>query len=461
MDYQILRKKYPEFVYQKYFWEFQKNNLVMGWELFANEFVFHPRTVIFNAKNSADKINPLVIDNFVFHLGMVEVFSYWKAFCSPVIKINAGFLDDNQLVFWKQLLLKGMGQYFFENNISFIDHNFVSLASFGKKDAGFLKSEKNNNNRQHKRILIAVGGGKDSSVTIALLAKNFSNSLLGVFTLNANSYPAIGKTVKVSGITNQIRAERFLDPKLLILNKRGFLNGHTPFSAYLFFLSAFSAVLFDYDRIVFSNEQSSNEGNAKYLGFDFNHQYSKTTEFENQFRKYNQRYLSDGEIFSFLRPLYDLQIMKIFSQKKNYFKKFVSCNVFSTQGKWCGCCPKCLSTFVSLYPFVGEKEMLEIFHENLFANSDLVKVTQSMIDDDIVKPFECVGTRKEIEVAFYLSLKKVSDPQKYPVLKYFASQVLPRYDDWEEKSGQILTNFNDDNNLPQEFSKILKENYFL
>ena len=118
-----------------------------------------------------------------------------------------------------------------------------------------------------KQIFGAVCGGRDSIVTLENLKKQRSE--IALFMVNPNKQ--IKKTAKVSGIKKQIIVKRIIDKKLLELNKKGYLNGHTPFTALLSFLSVFCAVLFNYKNIVFSNEKSANEGNVKYLGKIINH----------------------------------------------------------------------------------------------------------------------------------------------------------------------------------------------
>lgn len=106
---------------------------------------------------------------------------------------------------------------------------------------------------------------------------------------------------------------------MLELNEKGFLNGHTPFSAMLAFTSYFVAYLSGKKYIAVSNEQSSNESNIK--GEKINHQYSKSFEFEEEFRWYINNYLEDHvQYFSMLRPLNELQIAKLFSNMKNIIK---------------------------------------------------------------------------------------------------------------------------------------------
>src|SRR5262249_36602289 len=161
------------------------------------------------------------------------------------------------------------------------------------------------------------------------------------------------------------------------------------------------AVLSNTSMIAVSNEESSNEKTTTYLGHEINHQYSKSYEFEKKFRVYVQQYISSQiSYFSFLRPLGELQIAKLFSKMEKYFPIIRSCNRGQTTNTWCCECAKCLSTFILLYPFLGEK-IQKIFPENLFEKESLVPILQSLIDPQIVRPFECVGTREEMIVGLY------------------------------------------------------------
>ena len=68
--------------------------------------------------------------------------------------------------------------------------------------------------------------------------------------------------------------------------------------------------------------------NLMLFGEKINHQYSKSYEFEKDFTTYAEKYLKGNvKYFSFLRPLNELQIAKIFSKYKKYHKIFKSCNV--------------------------------------------------------------------------------------------------------------------------------------
>jgi hypothetical protein len=306
-----------------------------------------------------------------------------------------------------------------------------------------------------------VGGGKDSIVTLELL-KNAEKNIT-CFSLNPTN--PVQKIMKISDCKKPIIVERKIDPKLLELNRKGFLNGHTPFSAYLAFLSVLCAVLFDFKFIAFSNERSSNEGNVKYLGRIINHQYSKSFDFEKKFREYSKKYLAKNvEYFSFLRPLYEIQIAKLFSNYYKYFSSFLSCNeAYKTYSgkkkptrKWCGKCPKCLFVFASLYPFLETKKLIKIFGKNLFEDKKLLPLMLQLIGKRKFKPFECVGTKKESLIAFFLSWRKsLRSGLKSFLLNYFEGNVLLKYPNLERESKKILNSWSNQNYLPPHLKSVL------
>lgn len=67
------------------------------------------------------------------------------------------------------------------------------------------------------------------------------------------------------------------------------------------------------------------------------------------------------------------------------------------------------------------------------------------------KPFECVGTKKESLIAFYLSWKKNEE--------LFSVKLPSKHKNLEKEAKKILNSWNNQHNLPKEFEKILKE-YF-
>ena len=129
-------------------------------------------------------------------------------------------------------------------------------------------------------------------------------------------------------IDDVIVIQRTIDPLLLKFNSQGYLNGHTPFSAMLAFYTLLAAKLRGVCNIALSNEGSANE--ATVIGLGVNHQYSKSLEFENDFREYVRQHISPAyNYFSLLRPLSELQIAMLFSRLDEFHEVFRSCNVGS------------------------------------------------------------------------------------------------------------------------------------
>ena len=469
-----LRKKYPRFVYKGYSYKITDKDLKVSFIFFIEpDISFAPSLIIKNIdKTRVNRLNKKVLDNLVFHLGLMEILSYWKTTSSPEIEIRAGDLTQDQIKWWKDLIIEGMGQFFYENKINFKKPKFLNLKSLAKSTEN--RARQTFQGKLSNKVLVPMGGGKDSAVTLEIL-KNTEVRPPEISCFGLNPKSAVKNIFEIANCKNPIIVERKIDKKLLELNQKGFLNGHTPFSAYLAFLSVLLAIVFDYKYIAFSNERSSNEGNLRYLGKIINHQYSKSFKFEKKFREYSKKYLvKDVEYFSFLRPLYEIQIVKLFSRYQKYLSAFLSCNeAFKTYsgkkipiGKWCGNCPKCLFVFTCLYPFLKEKELIKIFGENLFEKKKLLPIMLELIGERKFKPFECVGTRKESLIAFYLNL----DWEKFGrehfstrlpfLLKHFEKKILPKYRNLKRESRKIMNSWNNQNNLPKGFEDILKSQLY-
>jgi len=462
----LLRKKYPQFIYESYSSQLQGKNLVINFHFEIKPGIrFNPVIIIKNINHKTIRQAPKeVLDNLIFHLGLIESISYWKLTCSPEIIIRAGYLNREQIKWWKKIIFKGLGQFFFTNKINFLEPKFVTIKS-GKKHKIIpkfkIKSKSNH-------VLVPIGGGKDSIVTLETLRKNKKNlniSSLNCFALNPN--PTIIKVFKKAKCSNPLVVERKIDNKLLILNQKGYLNGHTPISAYLAFLSLLVSFISGYNYILFSNERSSNEGNIYYLGKLINHQWSKSFEFEKGFRSYVKKFLGEGiEYISFLRPLYELQIVRLFVNYPKYFKTFLSCNeayrtysgTVKPLGRWCNHCPKCLFVFTSLFPFIGQKRVKDIFGENLFDKKELLPLMLELLGEKKFKPFECVGTKEETKVAFYLSLQRAKKKKsKLPfLLNYFKINLLPKFNNIKREEKIIFNGWNNNNFLTPKLKKILK-----
>lgn len=435
-----LRGKYQNFEFRNYSINYNSDNLEVEYLYIVDDSIcFKPQIIIpyssFNAQVSENKID---INSLVFNIGMIELISYWKSVCSPTVIIKPFKLTDDQINFWKKLYFNGLGEFFYLNGISTTEETFMSISSVGEE----LTYPKLDFSSQ--KVLVPIGGGKDSIVTIELLRK----SEYEVVPLVLNPREASWRTIELCGcsIENTFTIERVLDKKIIELNEKGYLNGHTPFSALLAFYTLLASALSGIPYIALSNESSANESTVP--GTKINHQYSKSYEFEYDFNNYVHKYISkDITYFSFLRPLNELQIAKIFSKFTWHFNSFRSCNVGSKTDSWCCECPKCLFTYIILSPFLSDAELRSIFGVNMLHSSGLDDIYHELIGFSEVKPFECVGTPEEVNAA----LGKL-----YPGnISVYQPLVNPSKNDKVFKG--LLTNFNNENFLPAPFIKIIKD----
>ncbi|MDD4547941.1 MAG: hypothetical protein PHI05_04295 [Bacilli bacterium] len=436
-NYLNYQEKYKQFIYESFNVSENETELIITYKfVIPNLEEFNPSIKILKSDITNKELDYKYINYLAFNIGLVELISYWKCVCSKEIIVKCGYLDDNQKNWFKKLYFYGLGEFFYTNNIEVDIDNFVDI----KTDNNKLEVE---TNYQGEGNLILVGGGKDSVVSMELLKGN-PNSIMMV-----NPKKTMLHCVDIAGYKDITSVTRVIDKKIIELNKQGFLNGHTPFSALLAFTSFLVAYLKNKKYIVLSNESSANEGNV--VGNTVNHQYSKSFEFENDFNYYVDNYFKiDIKYFSFLRPLNELQIAHIFSKYKKYHNVFKSCNVGSKKEpwEWCCNCSKCLFVYIILNPFLEEQEMINMFGENLLDKDSLLEVFKQLIGDSENKPFDCVGTFEEINYALKLSIKK-QDKLPYLLNYYYQNHSLEIYEN-------LLNRFNNSHNLKPYFLNIIR-----
>jgi 7-cyano-7-deazaguanine synthase in queuosine biosynthesis len=369
-----------------------------------------------------------LLDNLLFILGV----SYWKLYCPKKIEVRDNLLTKEQAGFWNTVYTKGLGEFFYRNNI-----DFRGLVAFPysknhlSKAIAFPRTD---------RLLLMIGGGKDSIVSAEWLKEN--NKKFTAFVIN--DYPLQKEVIKILGVDSVV-VKREIDQKLFALSKQqGTYNGHVPISAMYAFIALLVATLYDYRNIISSNEKSANYGNGEYLGLEINHQWSKSEEFETLFQNYVRNYLTqDINYFSILRPLSEIKIAQLFSKYQNYFSTFSSCNKNftirkSSDKKWCGQCSKCAFVFAALSAFLPKRRLIEIFGKNLYSDKALLGMYRELLGVKGSKPFECVGTPEEVKLAFYLAHKK-GEFHGDGIMEMFEKEVLPAMNGTAQLEQKLLS----------------------
>lgn len=447
--FETLREQYPLFIYHAYHIEETPSEYKFWFDFeIANLAQFHPTWTIEKRHALDFDVNDEVVQKLIFSIGLVELSSYWKLTCSPLVEIHAGALNEEQIAWWKKQYYWGLGEFFYTNQIQPSMDCFMQIKTLGNSFAETKGAH------ELEGCLIPVGGGKDSNVTMELLKKLDLKKQCYIM----NSRGATQASVDVAGFEDKdvIKVKRTLDPNMLELNKQGFLNGHTPFSA----LVAFSGTLFAYVNhlryVVLSNEDSANESTVE--GTNINHQYSKSFQFEQDFHTYEEAYIHSGvSYFSLLRGWSELQIAKEFAKHKQYHPIFRSCNVGSKQDIWCGHCSKCLFVYLILCPFVSDEEEINMFGKNLLEDESLIDTMEKLIGYQSEKPFECVGSRDEVNTAICMKLKQLKDESKpLPcLLEHYTT--LPQYKQYMDRANPYEHYFNEEHLIPNLFLPLVKE----
>ncbi len=396
------------------------------------------------------------LEPYLAHLGLVELISYWKAACPKRVVIEPYKLTEEQRAWWHDLFIHGLGEFFFVNSIDPSDPELLTIESSGALP---LPSGSCTTARSQKKELVLAAGGKDSSLSLEMLKTFDASCSREVLILNP-SRSAL-ESVQIAGYSDPIIVRRTIDKTLISLNAQGYLNGHTPFSAYLAFLGTMVADMHECASVIVSNERSASEENTTFHGLPINHQYSKGLRFERRFREYAAtQFAGSAHYFSLIRPLYDVQVSGLFANLgAKHLSSFRSCNVGQREDRWCGTCPKCAFVYLTLAPFTSVDQRVAIFGRDLFQVPEILGALEELTGVRDHKPLECVGTLGESRDALVLSLARYTrEGLEAPsglvkIAAALSSQaLLPSLPSAQE----TLTAWTDEHNLPRDYADKLR-----
>ncbi len=439
--------KFEKFYFEKF--EFNTTSLIAKFfysfdkkEFFVEEIDFWNKDFV-----SRERLDFDVLNNILFSIHIALWISYYKLFPTKFLVVESGILTGNQINFFKKFYKNWLAEFLYKNKISpknlFNFKNNSSKIYFKKEFNLGLKS------------LVPIWWWKDSIVSIELLKNaNFEFDLFvfwKIDTLKQNT--AIISQKKI------LQVKRKLSDNLFRLNKLWYYNWHVPITWIIAFNILLVSYLYSYKYLILSNELSANSWNTFWEDYEINHQYSKSLEFEKDFKYYVEENISDDiKYFSLLRWLYEYKISELFSKfAKKYFSSFSSCNNnFKIQEKWnkntfwCNNCPKCAFVYSVLSWFLDKKELMNIFWEDLYEKRSLEKLFRELLWISWIKPFECVWEKQEVILWMYKSLKNYKELPY--ILDIFKKEVLinlqKKYLNNLEK--KLLKVYNDDI-IPQNF----------
>lgn len=345
--------------------------------------------------------------------------SYFKLKAPLRIDASALPLTNDERAFAIDLYENGLGEFYARNKLQ----RFGKLTLDAAPDAGGILPP----HLQH-RILLPIGGGKDSLVSVALLEE--AGADFTPFAVNPRG-PIVTSIQRVD--RGSVAVLRRLDPEMILLGQQpGYYNGHVPSTAINSMIAALCCLLYSYDRIVLSNERSASEGNTEWDGREVNHQYSKSIAFEDRIA----RILSDATggalgYFSLLRPYSEAKIARLFARSTKFDDVFSSCNRnFKYDGHngplWCGECPKCHFVFLILAPEMPKDRLISIFGKNLLANPAHEHSFRELTGLAGQKPWECVGEILEAAACLW-ELTNRPEWANEPIVATLKPDLLKQY----------------------------------
>ena len=354
-------------------------------------------------------------------LHLIAGVSYYKAAVPEEIRIEAYAIDADTAAFLETVYLNGLGEFAYRNGLNLHGKIKFPVGAAESAPAPALGL------REH--ALVAIGGGKDSLVSIeALRSAGVEQTVTWI-----GGSQLIAACAAHTGLPT-LNLGRQLSPLLFEYNRQGAWNGHIPVTAVNSAIMAFAAVLLGVDQVVFSNERSASYGSIIPGTGEVNHQWSKGWAFESALGDWLQRHVAaDLQYYSLLRPLSELAVARQFARTDHYDAHFSSCNRnFHLLGerptnRWCGVCPKCHFVFLALAPFMPKPRLVGIFGRNLLDDAEQAGGFDALLEFRDHKPFECVGEGRESRAAMAL-LGERPEWREDALVARFNREVRPQLD---------------------------------
>ncbi len=373
-------------------------------------------------------------------LHLITGVSYYKAAVPHEIRIDSYSIDADTAAFLETIYVNGLGEFAYRNGLNLHGRIKFPHGETAAPAAPVLGL------REH--ALVAIGGGKDSLVSIeALRALDVAQTVTWI-----GGSQLIRACAERTGLPT-LNIGRALAPQLFDYNREGAWNGHIPVTAVNSAIVVLAALLHGVDQVVFSNERSASYGSLIEGTGEVNHQWSKGWAFESALGDYIQREIAaDLHYYSLLRPLSELAVARQFTRTDRYDAHFSSCNRnFHILGerpanRWCGVCPKCHFVFLALAPFMPKPRLMGIFGRNLLDDTAQTGGYDALLEFQDHKPFECVGEGRESRAAM-AALAGRPEWREDALVERFAQEIRPQLDEAELRIEPLLV-IDDEQRIP-------------
>jgi hypothetical protein len=376
------------------------------------------------------------VDGILSLLHWTAGVSYYKTATPPLVEGDPCPPAVGKLL--DAIYSEGLGEFAFTNDLAALPRPAFATGGLAAASPPAKRSE---------RVLVPIGGGKDSAVALEIVRESGAEPSL----FSVGDAGPIARTAAVAELPHLV-VRRRLDPQLGELNRAGALNGHVPITAIISCVAILTASLHGFDAVAMANERSASTGNVSWGGIDVNHQFSKSIRAERLLRTALDELGVQVDYFSILRPASELGIARAFAGMTRYHRAFSSCNTnFRLDGsvpaqRWCCDCPKCRFVFLVMAPFSEPAQMREIFGRDMLDDESQFEGFALLTATGGIKPFECVGEEEESRAAMRI-LAADARWCDHRVVQRLATEVLPRFATEDGLPGVALE-LSDEHNIP-------------
>jgi len=377
--------------------------------------------------------------------------SYYKAAVPADIRIEGEPIDPATALLLESFYLNGLGEFAYRNGLHLHDRIRFPHAAQASPAAPALGLP--------EHALVAIGGGKDSLVSIeALRTAGVEQTVTWI-----GGSQLIKACAERTGLPT-LNIGRALAPELFEYNRQGAWNGHIPVTGVNSAIMLFAAIVLGANQVVFSNERSASYGSIIPGTGEVNHQWSKGWAWEQALADHVHATIApDLHYYSLLRPLSELAVARQFAKTDRYDAHFSSCNRnFHLLGerpasRWCGVCPKCHFVFLALAPFMPKPRLVGIFGRNLLDDPAQTAGYDALLEYQDHKPFECVGEGRESRAAM-AALAARPEWREDALVERFAREIRPQLDAHELDIASLMQ-IDDEHRIPASLWDKLRANF--
>jgi hypothetical protein len=265
------------------------------------------------------------------------------------------------------------------------------------------------------KLLMLCGGGKDSLATAKLLegagipyeAMVYSHSIYGKAQRQHDLIDGMLAHTRAGRVHRGWVYDTALDSPAARLHPeygvKRMLSAETVSS---YWTALPIALQHGFERVALGITRSTDEHNFTWekTGEEINYLWGMSVRAEKLLHDYIRAEIAENlSFFHLLRPVYDLVVFALLARDQTAVTSTHSC---AQQKPWCCRCPKCIYVWMHLVAYLDEWVVAQMFKENLFDLPENRIFIRKMLGIEGYKPWDCMGTVSETQVAFLLCRAK-------------------------------------------------------